>query len=84
MRRDIREIVGTSKKPKMSYKKLIFSALVDSPERRLKLTEIYDWILERYPAFRANKNGFQNSIRHNLSLNKMSDCLFNFKFNVDL
>ena len=32
IRRDIREIVGTSKKPKMSYKKLIFSALVDSPE----------------------------------------------------
>ena len=59
------------KKPKMSYKKLIFSALMDSPGRRLKLTEIYDWILERYPGFRANKNGFQNSIRHNLSLNKM-------------
>ena len=60
-----------SQKPKMSYKKLIFSALMDSLDRRLKLTEIYDWILERYPAFRANKNGFQNSIRHNLSLNKM-------------
>ena len=59
------------KRPKMSYKKLIFSALMDTPSRRLKLPEIYDWILERYPSFRANKNGFQNSIRHNLSLNKM-------------
>jgi len=64
-------LIPLLKKPKMSYKKLIFSALIDSPDRRLKLTEIYDWILERYPAFTANKNGFQNSIRHNLSLNKM-------------
>ena len=64
-------LVRDLKKPKMSYKKLIFSALMDSPGRKLKLTEIYDWILERYPGFRANKNGFQNSIRHNLSLNKM-------------
>ena len=64
-------LVRDLKMPKMSYKKLIFSALMDSPGRKLKLTEIYDWILERYPGFRANKNGFQNSIRHNLSLNKM-------------
>ena len=50
---------------------LIYSALQDSPRKMMKLTEIYEWILERYPSFRANKNGFQNSIRHNLSLNKM-------------
>ena len=54
-----------------SYKMLIYSALQDSPRKMMKLTEIYEWILERYPSFRANKNGFQNSIRHNLSLNKM-------------
>ena len=57
--------------PKMSYKRLIINAIQDSPNNMLKLSEIYDWILERYPGFSANKNGFQNSIRHNLSLNKV-------------
>jgi len=57
--------------PKMSYKRLIINAIQDSPNNMLRLSEIYDWILERYPGFSANKNGFQNSIRHNLSLNKV-------------
>jgi len=59
------------KTTKVSYKKLIISAILSSPNNMLKLTEIYDWILERYPLFNENKTGFQNSIRHNLSLNRV-------------
>ena len=58
-------------KPKISYKKLIMGAIEDSPDRRLKLNDIYEWILSRYPSFSNNRTGFQNSIRHNLSLNKV-------------
>jgi hypothetical protein len=55
----------------VSYKNLIVSAIMSSPDKRMKLTEIYEWILARYPVFLSNKTGFQNSIRHNLSLNKI-------------
>ena len=58
-------------KPKMSYKKLIMLAIEDSPFKMLKLNDIYEWILGRYPSFKTNRTGFQNSIRHNLSLNKV-------------
>merc|ERR1719244_1392592 len=58
-------------KPKMSYKKLIMLAIENSPFKMLKLNDIYEWILGRYPSFKANRTGFQNSIRHNLSLNKV-------------
>lgn len=59
------------KTTKVSYKKLIISAILSSRNNMMKLTEIYDWILERYPLFNLNKTGFQNSIRHNLSLNRI-------------
>ena len=58
-------------KPKLSYKKLISMAIKDSHYKMLKLTDIYAWILARYPGFNSNRTGFQNSVRHNLSLNKV-------------
>ena len=65
------QTIITHTKPKISYKKLIMGAIEDSPDRMLKLNEIYEWILARYPGFSSNRTGFQNSIRHNLSLNKV-------------
>ncbi|XP_017884461.1 fork head domain-containing protein FD4 [Ceratina calcarata] len=58
-------------KPQHSYIGLIAMAILSSPEKKLVLSDIYQYILEHYPYFRTRGPGWRNSIRHNLSLN---DC----------
>ncbi|KAL5963291.1 Forkhead box protein I1 [Taenia solium] len=50
---------------------LIAKAILSSKERRMVLSEIYEWIQVNYAYFRSRGPGWRNSIRHNLSLN---DC----------
>ncbi|KAJ4304536.1 transcription factor [Kalmusia sp. IMI 367209] len=57
-------------KPPHSYAQLIGQAILQSEEEMLTLANIYEYIKEKYAFFRHTNGGWQNSIRHNLSLNK--------------
>ncbi|WFC99258.1 Forkhead transcription factor [Malassezia yamatoensis] len=59
-----------SKPSSVSYAGLIGQAILSSSDGRLSLAEIYLWISSVYPYYERGDRGWQNSIRHNLSLNK--------------
>ena len=54
------------------YAQLIYAALMQAPGHRMLLRDIYDWfILNSRKPHESGTNGWQNSIRHNLSMNQV-------------
>jgi hypothetical protein len=47
---------GKPGKPPYTYASLIAQALVAAPEKKFTLTQIYDWIMDKYPFYRNENN----------------------------
>ncbi|KFA71846.1 hypothetical protein S40288_07751 [Stachybotrys chartarum IBT 40288] len=52
------------------YANLIYQALMTRPDHSMTLQEIYQWFRDNTNKARKSFKGWQNSIRHNLSMNK--------------
>jgi hypothetical protein len=57
------------------YAQLIYQALMEKPDNTMVLKDIYDWFTQNTDKCDKETKGWQNSIRHNLSMNGVC-CLF--------
>lgn len=58
----------------LPYNELLFQCLMESEHKEMPLKEIYQWFVERTEKrWSPNQKGWQNSIRHNLSMNVVGD-----------
>ncbi|XP_077988598.1 forkhead box protein E1-like [Glandiceps talaboti] len=57
-------------KPNHSYIALISMAILSTAERKMLLSDIYQYITDNFPYYKDKDKSWRNSIRHNLSLNE--------------
>lgn len=62
-------MVEGSSKGEEPYAQLIYRAFLSTPRRAMTLQEIYQWFRENTEKGKDESKGWQNSIRHNLSMN---------------
>ena len=60
----------SNSRPPYSYSALIAMAIVSSSKKMLTVSDIYNFISDKFPFYRKDDKQWKNSIRHNLSLNK--------------
>ncbi|KAK0732447.1 hypothetical protein B0T21DRAFT_291116 [Apiosordaria backusii] len=60
---------GSNNKNEEPYAKLIYRAFMSKPSHAMTLQEIYQWFRENTDKGKDETKGWQNSIRHNLSMN---------------
>lgn len=73
LKRDARDAgfsLDSTEKPPYLYATLIGMSILTHPQKQLTLLQIYTWISETFKYYRREDVGWQNLIRHNLSLNK--------------
>ncbi|KAF8523218.1 hypothetical protein JB92DRAFT_3110189 [Gautieria morchelliformis] len=61
----------TNEKPNHILPVIVRSAILGSPKQKLTIREIYKAIENKFPYFRTTEVNWKDSIRHNLSLNKL-------------
>lgn len=57
------------------YAQLIYRAFMSRPNKSMTLQEIYQWFRENTDKSKSEGKGWQNSIRHNLSMNGVRNSL---------
>lgn len=63
-------------RPDEPYAQLIYKAFMSRDRHAMTLQEIYQWFRENTDKAKTENKGWQNSIRHNLSMNKVGGpCL---------
>ena len=69
----IEESDGDASVTSEPYAQLIYRALMSTPQHKMVLREIYDWFEKHTDKAKSKgSKGWQNSIRHNLSMNGVS------------
>ena len=64
-------------KPPFTYAQLIVQALMTKRDSGLPLVDIYSFVSQKYPYYKMENNAWQNSIRHNLTLNEGFEKVLN-------